>query len=179
MSFWCQQWAKRGGAAVETSPALAHIYDSSYRRLVAQLYALSGSQQEAEDAVQEAFVRAIAQGDRWPGVEKPEAWLRTVALNHLRNRWRHLSVVRRMARPLPGPVEQLDLAVEHVALVAALRGLDQDLREVVVLHYLADLSVAAVAAELDLPVGTVKWKLSTARRLLGMALTDAEEAGHA
>ena len=105
MSFWCQQWAKWGGAAVETSPALAHIYDSSYRRLVAQLYALSGSQQEAEDAVQEAFVRAIAQGDRWPGVEKPEAWLRTVALNHLRNNGdiSASSVAWRVHSQMPGP----------------------------------------------------------------------------
>jgi len=35
------------------------VYDASYRRLVAQMYALCGDQADAEDAVQEAFVKAI------------------------------------------------------------------------------------------------------------------------
>ena len=159
---------------METSRTLAHVYDSSYRRLVAQLYAVCGSQQEAEDAVQDAFVKAIGQGERWPGVENPEAWLRTVALNHLRNRWRHLNVARRLSRPLPGPVEELELSADHIALVNALRRLEPGLREVVVLHYVADLPVASVATELDMPVGTVKWRLAKARTLLGLELTDVE-----
>jgi RNA polymerase sigma-70 factor (ECF subfamily) len=163
---------------MDTSPALTQVYTSSYGRLVAQMLAMSGSRQEAEDAVQEAFVKAIGQGDRWPGIENPEAWLRTVALNHLRNRWRHLNVIRRLARPLPGPVVDVELTVDHVALVSALRRLEPRLREVVVLHYVADLTVTAVAAELDLPVGTVKWRLARARELLRPELTSIEETGH-
>jgi DNA-directed RNA polymerase specialized sigma24 family protein len=93
---------------METSHALALVYDTSYRRLVAQLYAYSGSQQEAEDAVQEAFVKAIQQGDRWLRVGNPEAWLRTVALNHVRNHFRHLNIVRRLSRQVPGAREEME-----------------------------------------------------------------------
>ena len=163
---------------METSHALALVYDASYKRLVAQLYAFSGSQQEAEDAVQEAFVRAIQQGDRWRRIGNPEAWLRTVALNHVRNRFRHLNVVRRLSRQVPGSEAELELAPDHVDLVDALRRLKPGLREVVVLHYVADLSVSAIASELDLPPGTVKWRLATARAQLGLHLTDQKGANH-
>ena len=49
---------------------LREIFDASYRRLVVQLYAVTGSFDEAEDLVQEAFVRAAANGRRFlaPGV---------------------------------------------------------------------------------------------------------------
>lgn len=79
------------------------LYDASYGRLVVQMLALCGSQGDAEDAVQEAFVQALRHRDRLAFVDRPEAWLRTVALNHLRNRWRHAQVVRRLQVKVPGP----------------------------------------------------------------------------
>ncbi|MEJ7775223.1 MAG: sigma factor, partial [Nocardioidaceae bacterium] len=78
------------------------VFDASYRRLVVQLLALCHDQAEAEDAVQEAFVRAIGRARQFVTLDNPEAWLRTVALNHIRNRWRHLTVVRRVLPQLPG-----------------------------------------------------------------------------
>jgi RNA polymerase sigma factor (sigma-70 family) len=163
---------------MDAEPSLAAVFDASYQQLVAQLFAVSGSQQEAEDAVQEAFVKALGLGRRWAGVDNPEAWLRTAALNHLRNRWRHLSVVRRLSAQVPGPRQVVELGPDHVALVEALRKLKPDLRQAVALHYVADLPVAAIAAELDIPVGTVKWRLSRARELLGAELNDLEESDH-
>ena len=83
------------------------IYEASYRRLVAQAYAVAGDRVEAEDAVQEAFARAVAAGDRFRRLDNPEAWLRTVALNVLRRRWRRASLFRaltpRMATPADVP----------------------------------------------------------------------------
>ncbi len=64
------------------------VFDASYRRLVVQLLAICGDQAEAEDAVQEAFVKAISSAARFAKLDNREAWLRTVALNSLRNRWR-------------------------------------------------------------------------------------------
>jgi RNA polymerase sigma-70 factor (ECF subfamily) len=57
------------------------VYDASYRRLVVQLYALTGDLAEAEDAVQEAFVTALGKERLFAGLDNCEAWLRTVALN--------------------------------------------------------------------------------------------------
>ena len=82
------------------------VYDASYRRLVVQLFALTGDLADAEDAVQEAFVTALGKGRAFANLDNREAWLRTVALNHVRNRWRHADVARRLrtqgARPDPG-----------------------------------------------------------------------------
>ena len=61
--------------------SLREVYDGCYRRLVGQMYGLCGSLSEAEDAVQEAFVRAIEKPHRFANVDNPEAWLRMVALN--------------------------------------------------------------------------------------------------
>ena len=83
------------------STSLPELYDASYGRLVLQLFALCGDLADAEDAVQEAFVKAISKGRSFAGIRNPEAWLRTVALNHQRNTWRHAKVVRRFATTVP------------------------------------------------------------------------------
>jgi RNA polymerase sigma-70 factor (ECF subfamily) len=154
------------------------VYDVSYRRLVVQVFAVGGDLTDAEDAVQEAFVKALARGKAFMALANPEAWLRTVALNHLRNRWRHAAVVRRMQGKVPGPAEPVELGPDHVALVEALARLDVPHRTTVVLHYLADLSVAEVAAELGIPDGTVKTRLARSRQLLVPLLSDPEGADH-
>jgi RNA polymerase sigma-70 factor (ECF subfamily) len=154
------------------------VYDASYLRLVVQLFALTGDLAEAEDAVQEAFVTALGKGRAFAALDNHEAWLRTVALNHLRNRWRHLEVVRRLRTKVPGPTPDAEVGPEHVAIVEALAKLDLTHRTVVVLHYLADRSVGEIARELDVPEGTVKSRLARSRELLAPLLSEPEEADH-
>jgi RNA polymerase sigma-70 factor (ECF subfamily) len=155
------------------------VYDASYARLVVQVLAMTGDLGEAEDAVQEAFVAALARTSSFRRLDNPEAWLRTAALNHVKNRWRHLEVVRRLRGKVPGPTPGVDVGPEHVVLVDALARLDPPHRSVVVLHYLADLPVAAVAQELGVREGTVKTRLARGRALLAPLLAEPEEADHA
>ena len=155
---------------------LDELYDASYRRLVVQIYAICGDLAVAEDAVQDAFVTAVRKRSQLARLDNPEAWVRTVALNSVRHGWRHASVVRRYQARVPGQQQPVEVGPEHVAIVTALRQLDPDQREVVVLHYLADLPVGDVAAQLGIPEGTVKSRLSRARgRLAG--LLDEDEGG--
>jgi RNA polymerase sigma factor (sigma-70 family) len=153
------------------------VYAASYRRLVIQVYAVAGDVGEAEDAVQEAFVKALGRGRSFASLHNPEAWLRTVALNQLRNRWRHAEVVRRFQGRLAGSPTHLELTPDHVALVEALRSLDDAHRTTVALYYLADLTVADVAMELGIPEGTVKTRLARSRELLAPMLS-GEETDH-
>ena len=148
------------------------VYDASYRRLVVQLFALTSDLAEAEDAVQEAFVKALSKGRSFDQVDNPEAWLRTAALNHVRNRWRHAEVVRRLRTKVPGPTPGAEVGPEHVALVEALAKLDTSHRTVVVLHYLADRSIADISTELEVPEGTVKTRLARSRELLAPLLSE-------
>lgn len=156
------------------------LYDASYRRLVGQLTAVTGSREEAEDVVQEAFARALHHGRALAHVANPEAWLRTVAVNQARSRWRRL---RRFAGLLPDlvpdPVE--DDGDARLDLLAALRALPTAQREAIALHHLAGLPVHEVAATLDVPTGTVKARLARGRAALAGRLADDEatEVPHA
>jgi RNA polymerase sigma factor (sigma-70 family) len=160
-----------------TRPELEELYDASYRRLVVQAYAVCGDLADAEDAVQEAFVTAIRKERQLRGVANVEAWIRTTALNRLRGGWRHGAVVRRYEPRVPGPQAPVEVGPDHVAIVRALRQVDVHHREVVVLHYLADLGIAEIAAELRIPEGTVKSRLARARDRLA-ALLDEKEDRH-
>jgi RNA polymerase sigma-70 factor (ECF subfamily) len=151
---------------------LESLYAASYRRLVVQLFALCGDVTEAEDAVQEAFVTAIRKRRQFEQVDNHEAWLRVVAVNRVQARWRHAGVVRRFQAQVPGPQAPVEVGPDHVALVRALSGLDEAARRVVVLHHLADLGTAEIAAELGIPEGTVKSRLARARARLAALLDE-------
>jgi RNA polymerase sigma-70 factor (ECF subfamily) len=153
---------------------LDELYDASYRRLVVQIYAICGDLAVAEDAVQDAFVAAVRKRSQLNRLDNPEAWIRTVALNSVRHGWRHASVVRRYQARVPGQQQAVEAGPEHVAIVTALRQLDPGQREVVVLHHLADLPVGEVAAQLGIPEGTVKSRLSRARTRLAELLDQRE-----
>lgn len=159
---------------MDVAAGVAELFHVIYPRLVVLLYATCGNQADAEDAAQEAFTKALHNQRKFLSLDNPEAWLRTVALNHLRNGWRHHDVVRRLRDKVPGPQGPLELGPDHVAIMAALSGLDQQHREVVVLHYLADLSVAEIADTLHIAQGTVKSRLSRSRGRLAPMLAEEE-----
>jgi RNA polymerase sigma-70 factor, ECF subfamily len=153
------------------------VFDLSYRRLVIQLYGVVGDRGEAEDLVQDAFVRAVAAGRRFTETANPEAWLRTTAINLHRSRWRKLRNFSRIKERVGAPqdVPGLDSRLD---VIEALRSLPMEQRQVVALHHLADLRVADIAEELGLPTGTVKSRLSRGREALAQALSTDEEVDH-
>lgn len=147
------------------------VYDAAYPRLVGQLTAVTGSRAEAEDVVQEAFVRALTH--RMSRVDNPEAWVRTVAVNLARSRWRR---AQRLIGLLPAlaPAAAEDVP-DHATLMAALRELPPAQREAIALHHFADLPVSEVAQTLGVPLGTVKARLSRARTALAVHLEDVHD----
>lgn len=157
-------------------PDARQLYAASYPRLVRVLTLAAGSQAEAEDVVQEAFVRLMP---RWSVVSRyddPEAWVRKVAFRLLSNRARRgrvrLSAALRHRPPEPVGVPTGD----GVDVRRALAALPLAQRQVVVLHHLLGVPVDEVAAELKIPVGTVKSRLSRARAALAPLLR--EEVNH-
>lgn len=149
----------------------AELYRGSYRRLVLTAYGMTGDLGTAEEVTQEAFTVAYGRRSRVSRLESPEAWLRTVVVNMARRRFRRSAMLDRLLRresaePPPGHLPP----GEHVDLHVAIRHLDEDLRSVVVLYYLADLPVDEVAEILSSPVGTVKSRLARARTTLAARL---------
>ena len=146
------------------------FFAATYGRLMGLLFAFLHDRAQAEDVVQDALASALL---RWPVLRRyhdPEAWVRMVAfrraIDHRRRTARQLRAVLRLGPPPSAP----PVGAEHVDLVRALRRLPLAQREVLVLHYVAELAVERVASELRLPVGTVKSRLARGRAALAHQL---------
>lgn len=154
------------------------FYAASFARITAQLYAMIGDRDQAQECVQEAFVRAWAHRRRLDTAEHPEAWVRTTAYRLAVSRWRRTTRSRRPADRAVGlPTETAAPNEANVAVVAALKQLPEAQRRALVLHHLCDLPVQAVAHELGVPEGTVKARLSRGRAALAALLTDDPNGG--
>jgi RNA polymerase sigma-70 factor (ECF subfamily) len=168
--------ADRAGGVTMDQEAFDAFYQASFGRLVGQIYAMCGNMAEAQDCVQEAFIRAWDRRRTLDLDQSPEAWVRTVAYRLAVSRWRRArkSLLPPDRAHTPAPPAEPD--VHRVALARALQALPPDQRRAIVLYHLCDLSVAEVAAEVNAPTGTVKARLSRGRAALATLLADSEEA---
>ena len=148
------------------------FYAASFRRLVGQLYAMTGDHAEAQDAVQEAFVRAWAHRVRLERHGAPEAWVRATAWRIAVSRWHRVRLGRLLLRSQPQARAIEGPTPDRVALVDALRKLPAEQRRALVLYHLCDRSVAQIAAETGVPAGTVKARLARGRAALAPFLRD-------
>ncbi|GAA3454736.1 SigE family RNA polymerase sigma factor [Dactylosporangium matsuzakiense] len=151
---------------------IEQLYGAAFQRLVVQLYAVTGDLGEAQEAVQEAFVRGIQAGRRFERLDNPEAWLCRVAINVSRSRHRRRVFLDGLLRRAGPPPVVPDHSPEHLALMAALKRLPVPQRHAIALHYLVDLPVDEVADVLGVSLGTVKSRLSRGRRALAALLDD-------
>lgn len=170
--------AQHGDAAAFDRLAAARI-DRTYRLAVAILR----SEPDARDAVQEAFVAAWRQLPTLRDPDAFDAWLDRIVVNACRMAIRHRKVVRLreidVGDPAPSslPAQEagppLDDTVADVDLVRrAMERLDAGKRTILVLHHVEDRPLGEIAAVLGVPVGTVKWRLHTARAALERALQE-------
>ncbi len=152
------------------------FYAASFGRLVGQLYAMTGNSAEAQDAVQDAFVRAWAHRGKLNTDGSPEAWVRTTAWRIAASRWQRARIGRLLMRAQPRPQAADGPGPDRVALIEALRKLPAEQRRAVVLYHLCDCSVAEIAAETGASAGTVKARLARGRAALAPYLSDTATA---
>jgi RNA polymerase sigma-70 factor (ECF subfamily) len=152
------------------------LYAACYDRLVRVLTLVAGDRAEAEDVVQEAFVRLVPRWSKISAYDDPEAWVRAVAFRILSNRFRRarnaVVAARRSddMRRARGVDHVAETSSDGVDIARALALLPIGQRQVVVMHHLLDLSVEEIASALGVPAGTVKSRLSRARLALAPLL---------
>ena len=127
---------------------------------------------DAEEAAQDAFVKAWRALPRFDRARAFRPWLLAIVANEARNRRRssgrrEMLAVRAAAEPgAPtaggSPEGALLVAERHASLAAALERLDERDRQVIACRYLLELSEAETAAALGCRAGTVKSRLSRA-----------------
>jgi RNA polymerase sigma-70 factor (sigma-E family) len=165
------------GSSDSAEAAVEVLFRRQYPALLRIAYALLGTREGAEDAVQEAFVSLYR---HWRGLHDPgaaEAYLRAAVLNRCRSSIR--SRVRDILRTRSDPVVPLHVvgsdeivgSREDAALVGrALRRLPRRQREVITCRYLLELTVAETAETLGISGGAVKQHAHRGLRALHTAL---------
>jgi RNA polymerase sigma-70 factor (ECF subfamily) len=152
------------------------FYAASFSRLVGQLYAMTGDQAEAQDVVQEAFVRAWARRGRLDASQAPEAWIRVTAWRIAASRWRRTREGLRLMRLTARPESSVGPTPDRVAFAEALRQVPAEQRRALVLFHLCDLTVDQIAAETGAPPGTVKARLARGRAAIAPHLRETTPA---
>ena len=145
------------------------------RVLLATIVLVCGDARIGEEALQEALFRAWQRLNAGEQIDSLGAWVRTVALNLIRDHFRRFGRERRaIVRLADRSVVEApdDIAVHRVDLLRALAKLSRRQREVAVLHYQADFSVTEIAVALQMAEGTVKVQLHRARRSLSQQLSE-------
>ncbi len=147
-----------------------------YPRLVNAVALLTGDVSAAEDAVQEALVRAWIQSDRGDVIESLPAWVVVVAMNLTRSGWRGVTAERHARARLASAAASDDVrSVDRVDVERALAGLPRRQRQIAVLRYFLQLDTREVADALGVSEGTVKNSLSKARTALATSLQIGEQ----
>jgi RNA polymerase sigma-70 factor (ECF subfamily) len=157
--------ARRGDEAAWE--ALLRDHQAAAFRLA---YLLLGDADDAEDAAQEAFVRAYRALDRFEAGRPFRPWLLRITANLARNRrrslGRYLAALQRRLRLEPEPVvDAHDLTAQQLEaqeVWRAVRRLGAADQQIIYLRYFLELPEAETAAALDVPAGTVKSRLHRA-----------------
>jgi RNA polymerase sigma-70 factor (ECF subfamily) len=170
--------AKEGD--VDAYAALVRSHQSGALRLA---YLICGGSSDAEDATQEAFVKAYYALDRFDTSAPFRNWLLRIVANEAKNR-RRASGRRQHYELAVDPASGGTALSPEAAVIAwearrsladAVTRLPPRLRDVVACRYLLELSEAETAAVLGLPVGTAKSRLSRALDRLRREGFDDEE----
>jgi RNA polymerase sigma-70 factor (ECF subfamily) len=139
----------------------------AWPKLLPRVVATSGGIAPGEDALQEAFSRAWRDWDKIRSLDRPDQWVARIATNIAISRWRK---VRREVFGILAPSPVLELPEPAADLVRVLSRLPASQRTAVLLRYYADLSTGDIAAEMNVPEGTVKSWLSRGRLRLAAEL---------
>ncbi|MFD9888731.1 RNA polymerase sigma factor [Amycolatopsis sp. NPDC059027] len=160
--------------------ALRALYDrhaTAMLRLVRRMTSQAGV---AEEILQEAWLAIWRSAGSFRGDSSARGWLFGVAKRQAHNHLRKavLPVVElEEAGAVPDPAGDVETAVfaraARAELAAGIRDLPEHLREVLLLVLVDDMAYPDVAAVLDIPVGTVKSRMSHARKRLAAALATA------
>lgn len=143
--------------------------------LVGYARMLTGNHDSAQDLVQDALAKAWSRWRAGADIESVEAYVRRAVLTTYLDQYRRGRLWRRRAHLLVTP----EAAAEHAVptetaadLAAALQHLAPRERACVVLRFYEDLTVAGIAARLQISEGAVKRYLSDGTRRLGVLLGD-------
>ena len=172
--------------------AFGRLVKRHQRRVYAAALHILGNHSDADDATQEAFVRAYKGLSTFDGRADFFTWLYRItvntALNALRSDKRGAALHQRgnteaahiggrpeaLGQVAPSPAQQAQQTGEVSRVLTAVASLSASLRVTLVLATIEELPHKQIAEILDIPEGTVAWRVNEARRLLKQKLAGEE-----
>lgn len=123
-------------------------------------YSVLRSTEDAEDAVQDAFLKLLQKKPQFKNSEHEKAWLLRVTINISKN------ILKSSSRSSLPMTEEIPYSDEKSELLAVVMSLPERYRTVIHLYYYEGYSIKETAAILKLPAATVGTRLARARNLL-------------
>jgi RNA polymerase sigma-70 factor (ECF subfamily) len=152
-------------------------YADRVERLKPRLYRIAylhmGNEAMALDAVGEAVYRGLISVKKLREPAYFETWMTRILINECKKAWKRA----KREQPLETMPEQAvdEQAFELLTLKEAIRQLPEELREVVILRYYSDFTLAQTAKSLNIPQGTVVTRQRRALKLLRLELLEEEQ----
>jgi RNA polymerase sigma-70 factor (ECF subfamily) len=159
-------------------PPMSELYRTHRRRALAIARRILHDSDEAEDVVQEVFVRLHSQNVRFDGKAAYSTWLHRILVNSSINSLRARKRRSRLESTISAPRDPEETAVENQQqriVLEALAHLSQQHQLVITLRDLRGFSYPEIARLLDLPEGTVKSALNRGRTRLMERLAGERE----
>jgi RNA polymerase sigma-70 factor, ECF subfamily len=174
------------GARAGSPAAFAALVEAYQRPIYNLCYRMLGDPGEAEDAAQEAFLRAYSQLHRYDPGRSFKTWLFAIASHHCIDRLRRRRVTwlgiddepllthPALLEPRPGPEQMAVRREEEAAIQGALAKLAPRDRSAIVMRYWYDMSYDEIARVTGSTASAVKSRLHRARVCLAAVLRGAE-----
>jgi RNA polymerase sigma-70 factor (ECF subfamily) len=158
----------RGKEVVETEMAeeprsFETFFASEHARLFGALCLITADRSEAEEIMQDAFLRLWERWDRVAVVDDPSAYLFRTAMNVFRNRYRRAALALRKSISVAPTEDALATIEDRDVVVRALRGITPDQRAAVVLTGYVGLTSEEAGNLLGMQAGTVRTLATRAR----------------
>jgi RNA polymerase sigma-70 factor (ECF subfamily) len=159
------------------------LFNTHYEKVYRTTYLIIQNEFIARDATQEAFIIAYKQLDNLKDLDNMYSWLTVVASNQAKNTIKKnancipIADINELENKLaysPNVIEQKN---KEIDLTKALNTIKVKYREVLVFKYYLDLSDQEIADMLELPLGTIKSRISRAKMILKDILESQNESG--
>lgn len=159
--------------------ALASLFEQTHSAVYGFALSILKNTSDAEDVLQDTYLKVCTAGDNYRQEDKPFAWILTVARNlslmKLREKSRMAQLTEEGWEALPAK-DSRATGEDRAVLDAAMRVLSDEERQVVILHAVAGLRHREIAEFLGLPLSTVLSKNYRALKKLKAALTEPQAA---
>jgi len=148
--------------------AMIELVQQFHGQVFGLCYRMLRQRQDAEDATQETFFRALKSLERWDSKREFEPWLLAIAGNRCRT-----SLAKRLRKPPPKPLEPAfsDIAEERQTdgllreeVDRALSSTRVEYRQAFLMFHEQELSYVEIATKMNVPLGTIKTWVHRARR---------------